>query len=395
MLLIACTPETDLRQVQASGAPAEDTADPLSSTPPDPLAGQLVEPPDGTTGIAPNLAALVVRFTEAVQPSGPAPPFVLRAPTGAEVPLVLGDDIPCARTCYQLAVPLELAPLTVQTLEVGPGLLQFLDGKPVPGGSAGAFTTSDAADRFAPRVQALEVAASEGCLAVRLTADESVRAEVLVTDGVTTVTLPSSDFGGEVELARRLPTPSPGPIAEVAVRVYDRAGNVGEPPPVSVSLPLALPQLVISELLPNPAGSETTQEFVEIHNAGASAVAMGGLVIADKTGADALPEATLAPGAFAVVVAEKYDAAAGTDVPPIATASLLRVAGRIGSDGIANAGETIELRTALGDVISRYGGWVDTSASAWSGKAVRRVSFDACDGAAAWVANPAPATPGW
>ena len=395
LFLLGCTPETDLRQVQADLPAAEDTSGPLSTPEPDPLAGQLVEPPSGTTGIPTNLLSLTVRFTEAVQPVGAAEPFVLRTASGGDVLLALGEAVPCAQVCYQMAVPAELAPSSIYTLEAIPSLLQFLDGKPVPAGSAGKFSTADAADRFAPRIQGFALSASEGCLGLQLTADEPVRADILITNGADTVTLPFSQFGSSLDVAERLPMPSLGPLVEVAVRVYDRAGNPGQSPPLSLSLPGALPRLVISEVLPNPAGSETTQEFVEIYNADDVPVGLGGLTIADKAGSDVLPDAILPPAGYAVVVADKYDPAAGGDVAPAPTALLIQVPGRIGSDGLANAGEPVELRAATGDVISRYGGWIDTSASAWSGKTVKRSSMQACDSAAAWSASPTPATPGW
>jgi hypothetical protein len=395
LLLNACAPETDLRQVQASVPTTESAVDPLSSPEPSLLAGKLVEPPTGTTGIATNLASLVVRFTEAVQPATATEPFVLRTAAGEALPLALGVPVPCAQVCYQMALPQELAPSSVYTLEVIPSLLQFLDGKPVPPGSAGSFTTADAADRFAPRVQGITVTASEGCLAVHLTADEAVRAEVAVSDGIQTVSLAPSEFAASLDFAQRLPSVPLGPAVEVLVRLSDRAGNAGQSQPVALTLPPALPPLVISEVLPNPAGSETTQEFVEIYNAGSEPVSLGGLVIADKTGSDLLSDAILPPAGFAVVVAEKYDPAEGSDVPPAAGAVLVPVPGRIGSDGLANAGEAVELRAATGDVISRYGGWIDTSPSAWSGKTVKRSTMQACDGAGAWSTIPTAATPGW
>jgi hypothetical protein len=71
------------------------------------------------------------------------------------------------------------------------------------------------------------------------------------------------------------------------------------------------------------------------------------------------------------------------------------VSGRIGSDGLSNAGEPVRLLTAAGDVISQYGGFIDVSAAAWSGKSVKRSSPEACDAAGTWSATPSPATPGW
>jgi hypothetical protein len=181
----------------------------------------------------------------------------------------------------------------------------------------------------------------------------------------------------------------------VLARVLDRGGNRAESASLSVVLPPPLPALVITEILANSAGSETTQEFVELYNAGSEALALGGFLLADKSGSDALPNDILPPGSFAIVVAEKYDPAEGSDVPPRAGTLILRVPGRIGSDGLSNGGEVVRLLTSSGDVLSQYGGFVDVSASAWSGKSVKRSSIEACDTASAWTATPSASTPGW
>ncbi|MBN2573185.1 MAG: lamin tail domain-containing protein [Deltaproteobacteria bacterium] len=399
LFLLACTPETDLRQVQTALPTAETTSDgpasPPSEAAPDPLAGQLVEPPNGATGIPTNLALLVVRFSEPVQPVGAQVPFVLRPASGGELPLALGAAVPCAQSCYALVPEAELAPTSLHTLESVAGALQFLDGKPVPSGAAGTFATAAAADGFAPRISAFSAEITAGCLAVHLAADEPVRVEVTVSAGDQTVALPTLDLSSTLDFAQPLRELAPGAIAQAVARVVDRGGNAAESPPVSLLLPPAVPQVVITEVLANPAGSETTQEFVEIHNAGNEAVGLGGLVIADKSGSDVLPEAILVPGAFALVVAENYDPADGNDVAPREGTLLLPVPGRIGSDGLSNSGEAVRLLTSAGGVISQYGGFIDVGASAWSGKSVKRSDAQACDAASAWSASPSAATPGW
>jgi hypothetical protein len=103
----------------------------------------------------------------------------------------------------------------------------------------------------------------------------------------------------------------------------------------------------------------------------------------------------LTPGAFALIVAEKYDPAEGSDIAPRETAVLVRVSGRIGADGLSNTGEPVRLLTGAGAVVSQYGGFVDVSATAWSGKSVKRASLDACDGPSAWTSSPSLPTPGW
>jgi hypothetical protein len=393
--LIACAPQTDLRQDQAAPTTTETTNDSLTSPEKDPLAGQLVEPPNGVSGIPPNLATLIVRFTEPVQPAGPIPAFVLRSTAGDELQLSVGEAAPCAGACYQVPLPFELAPSVRYTLESLPGALQFLDGKPVPAGSAGAFTTSEAADRFAPRVVGFTATATEGCLFAHLDADEPVRAVITVSAGGQTASIPIGDYAASLDFAQRVSELPAGASAQAVAHVVDRAGNAADSAAVTLSLPPALPRIVITEVLANPAGSETTQEFVELYNAGQADVAVGGLVIADKSGSDVLPAAILAPEAFALVVAEKYDPAEGSDIPPREGSLLLLVPGKIGADGLSNGGEPVRLSTPAGDLISQYGGWVDVSASAWSGKSVKRISVDACDAPAAWSSTPSPASPGF
>jgi hypothetical protein len=395
LLLLACTPETNLEQVPAEVPPTEDTSGSLSSPGPDPLAGRLVEPPSGATGIPTNLAALVVSFTEPVAPAGAIAPFLLRTAAGAELGLALGGAVPCAQACYQVTPTEELAPSSLHTLAVVPGTLQFLDGKPTPAGSAGVFTTAEAADRFVPRVVGFAAQVSAGCISVHLVADEPVHTEIVVTAADQTIVLPAGDFASTLDFAERLPASTSGGKVDVVSRIVDRAGNRAESTAVPLNLPPPLPTVFITEVLGNPAGAEASQEFVEIYNAGNDAVALGGLVVEDKTGGDPLPQATLAPGAFALIVSEEYDPANGSDVPPREGTLLLRVPGRLGSDGLANSGEGVRLVTAAGDVVSQYGGYVDVSASAWSGKSVKRSSLEACDAPAVWTASPTPATPGW
>ncbi|HEX7508545.1 MAG TPA: lamin tail domain-containing protein [Polyangia bacterium] len=392
---LACTPATDLQKEQAAGPNPEATGGSLPSSAPEPQSGDLVDPPSGSTDLPINLAAIVVRFKEQVQSAGAALPFMLRPATGDGMALSLGAGVPCLGSCYQLQPGGQLLPSTLYTVEVLPNALQFLDGKPTPGGSAGSFTTGAQADPFAPRIEAFTVQAAEGCLSAHVGADESVRAEIAVVAGDGQALLSTDTFASTLDFAQRLPELPTGMRAEALLRVFDRAGNSAASTPIAVDLPPRLPYLAITEVLANPAGSENTQEFVEIYNAGSEAEALGGLLLADKSGSDALPDASLPAGAFAMVVPENYDAADGKDPPPRDGTLVVRVPGRLAGDGLTNAGEPVHLLTASGLIISQYGGWVDVSATSWSGKSVKRASPGACDGADAWSKTPSPPTPGW
>jgi len=391
----ACTPATDLQHEQAASSAPDATSGSLSSPEPSPLAGVLLDPPPGATDIPTNLATIVVRFSEQVQAVGADMPFMLRPATGDELPLPLGAVVSCAGSCYQLQPSGQLMPSTLYTLEVLANTLQFLDGKPTPGGGAGSFSTGVQADAFAPRIEAFTAQVVEGCLSAHVVADEWVRAEITVSAGDGHAELLADSFATTLDLIDRLPA-MPGSVrAEAVLRVVDRAGNNAVSAPVMLDLPPPLPLLAMTEVLANPAGSENTQEFVEIYNAGSEAVALGGLVLADKAGSDTLPDGSLPAGAFALVVAESYEANDGKDPQPRAGTLVVRVPGRLAGDGLANTGELVRLLTADGFVISQYGGWVDVSAAAWSGKSVKRTSPEACDSPDAWSKTPDPPTPGW
>jgi Lamin Tail Domain len=392
---VACTPATDLQEEQAAVPVPESTSGSLSSPAPDPLAGVLIEPPPGSAGLPTNLAVIIVRFTEEVQAAGTDLPFMLRPTTGDGLALALGPAVPCVGRCYQIQPGGALAPTALYSLEVLPNTLQFLDGKPAPGGSAGSFATAAQADPFAPRIETFTVQVTEGCLAAHVVADELVRAEIVVTAGDGQALLSVGQFATTLDSAARLPELPSGVIAQAVLRVVDRAGNSAVSTPVALDLPPRLPRLAITEVLANPAGSENTQEFVEIYNADSESVALGGLLVADKAGSDALPEALLPAGAYAIVVPEAYNPADGKDPAPRDGTVIVRVPGRLAGDGLANAGEPVRLISADGFVISQYSGLVDVSATAWSGKSVKRASPEVCDGPDAWSKTPSAPTPGW
>jgi hypothetical protein len=97
----------------------------------------------------------------------------------------------------------------------------------------------------------------------------------------------------------------------------------------------------ISEVLASAgAGSDdAAREWVELYNAGAESVELGGWSLADNVAADTLPSLVLAPGAYAVVAAspdfqQQYPAFQG--------ALLVLADGRIGN-GLANEGDRLLL----------------------------------------------------
>jgi hypothetical protein len=396
LLLLACNPETDLDKARTGATGADAGGGNSSGASSNAQSGQLVDPPPGLLDIATNLAAVVLGFSEAVvaaspesgailQPSGPASPVLLR----------LVAEVPCGTRCYAFALTAELAPSTAYTVKVPGQALLFLDGKPVPPGDAGAFSTGAAPDLFAPRIQAFGLDVAEGCASIHVAADEQVGARVVITSSAAETVLASPAVGMTVDFAQRLPDLPADPHAQAVAYIADRSGNQGVSLPLVFLLPPPVPPVAITEVLANPAGSENTQEFVELFNRGSAAVSLGGWTLEDKSGKDVLPEAMLAPGAYALVVADSYNPADGKDPAPADGTLLLHVAGRLGSDGLSNSGEAIRLLDAAGQVVSLYGGWVDAGATSWSGRSTKRVSPEACDAPDAWSKSPSAPTPGW
>lgn len=109
--------------------------------------------------------------------------------------------------------------------------------------------------------------------------------------------------------------------------------------------------LVINEVLANPIGPEPAQEWVELYNDGRTPVALEGYVLEDIGGSAALPQATLGPGEFALVVREDFDPRSPYDAEPRPGTLLLRVPD-VGKNGLLNSGEPLFLRDALGLIVS-------------------------------------------
>jgi hypothetical protein len=353
----------------------------------------LIEPTPGA--IAPqNLAAVVLRTPAPLREGGAQ--VRLEGPGGmAAISLGAPAAVDCTGSgrCYAFAVERPVAP--GRYLVSGPSGAFFDDGRPVPAAAAGAFDVEAELDAAPPVVAPPLLETVGDCLRARFATDEPARASLVVRAGGIEQVLAAGEGSTLFDVAVRLLRLPAGAPGELAVRVVDWAGNRAESGPLPMTVPPASTAIAITEVLPNPTGPETTQELVELRNLGSAAVALEGMLIEDAAGADPLPAATLEPGAFAVVVAAGYNPMDGRDPAPRAGAMLLRVDGRIGRDGIANAGEAVRLRARSGEVLSRYGGWIDVGGSAWTGHSVQRLPQDACDAPAAWNPRPQQPTPGW
>jgi hypothetical protein len=377
----ACLPQTDLHM---PGAPEGEAGIAQAQA-------VLVEPTPGAAAPR-NLAAVVLRLPSALREQGVVE---LRAQSGPPVTLGSGEALDCTGggRCYAFPVPGPVPPGRYQVS--GPAGATFDDGRPVKAAAAGAFEVEPDPDATSPLVEPPLVETVGDCLRARFATDEPARAALVVRAQGAEQALAAGEGSTLFDVSARLPRLPSGAMGELVARAVDWAGNRGESAPLPVIVPPPVPALAITEVLPNPAGPEATQEFVELRNLGPAPLSLEGLSIEDAGGADPLPAVTLEPGQYALVVAAAYDPLDGRDPAPRAGTLLLRVDGRIGKDGIGNAGEAVRLRARSGEVVSRYGGWIDAGASGWTGRSVARQPEDACDGPAAWNPRPQPPTPGW
>ena len=356
---------------------------------------ELVDPPAGATQVPPNLAKVILRFSEPLQVPDASASLELRANDGTYVALVLGETVPCSGTCYAAMPAGVLQPTTSYVVEIGADALHFEGGKPVPAGQVGSFATADAPDQYAPLIAGFALTLVEGCVQAQFVTDESAWGEIIITAGDQRACLDLGAIGTKFDLLSHLPDLPADIDAQAVARAMDRAGNSADSSAVALHLPPKVPRLVITEVLANPAGSEYTQEFVELENLEAGPVSLAGMLIEDKTGSDVLPDVAVPAGGFALIVAASFVADDGKDPVPRDGTLIVPVSGRIGSDGLSNSGEPVRLVSTDGVVVSQYGGWVDVSATVWNGMSVRRVSVDACDQPSAWTSTPEMPTPGW
>jgi hypothetical protein len=376
MALGACTPRTDLTKDAPGGGSAVTSP-----------SGTLVDPLAGAADVPTNLAAVTVRFPGAIA----LPPAALGV-CGASATAV-ADAAPCAGgICYTATLGAPLPARATCRVELAAGAVNGAGGA-VPTGLIGTFETSAEADDTPPTISGVTVQVTGPCVAVSFATDEVATGTVVLAVGDTSTETPAGAGATTFDVAIPVGALPAQSAATVTVRAVDRAGNVAASAPLAWQTPAALPPVAITEVLANPAGPEPAQEYVELRNLGQDAVPTDGLSLADSRGADALPSATLEPGAYALVVTSSYDPAQGADTPPRAGTQLLRVDSRLGADGLSNGGEVTRLLE--GDaVVSSYGGWVDVSSVAWVGKSVQRLVESACDTSDAWNHTPLPATPG-
>jgi|GEM_PF-1407622 len=360
---------------------------------------RLLQPEDGAAAVPINLAALVIQTPAPISARQPGvvAPFRLSASSGTSVGVGFATR-PCPvgiapeLTCYALTPTERLSPASRYVVDVGDA--RWPDGTPVSSGAIGRFETAPVADETPPVVANVIADVSE-CLRLQVSLSEPAQTTISVTTGSTKIELILPPSGTSQNAVVPLAALGAALPANVQVTAVDAAGNIGQSEPVAIVTP-ARPPLVIAEVLVNPAGSEYTQEFVEIVNVGNLPLSLAGLTIEDSGGSDPLGTGTLAPGQRALVVAAGFVADEGSDPSPSPGTLLVRVEGRIGRDGLTNTGEAVTIKAADGRVVDRWGGWFDMGATAWNGRSTHRSPPDyPCDGKETWTDKPQNPTPGW
>jgi hypothetical protein len=353
----------------------------------------LIQPAAGSSEVPVNLAGVVVRFPGPIAWGGAG----LMLCDGAQtVPTGPPAETPCgegaAGACYRVGLQDALPPGVSCAVALSAGAVDG-GGAPVAPGVIGAFQDAAAPDTTPPALGDLAVRVSGPCLQISFTTDETAAATVTVSAGGAQVETPAGAGQTRFDVAIPLGGLPALATATVSVNAVDLAGNQASSAPFAFTTPAAVPPLAITEVLANPAGPEPQQEYVELRNLGDAEVSLGGLRLADSKGGDDLTGQTLAAGGYALVVTATYDPTAGPDPAPRPGTLLVRVDTRLGSDGLSNGGEPVQLLQGEA-VVSSYGGWVAVSAGSWNGKAVHRLVQSACDGPAAWNHTPLPPTPG-
>jgi hypothetical protein len=155
--------------------------------------------------------------------------------------------------------------------------------------------------------------------------------------------------GGARFVVRLAGDPDPTPIRLTTI---DRQASIATVD-LSVRRAPGRSHAVVNEVYANPIGAEPAQEWVELFNDGSGAVPMGGYALADGGGSTILPDAILAPGAYALVVNQSFVADDGVDPPPTPGTVIVRV-DSLGQSGLSNEGEPIALFDPNGVVVSRF-----------------------------------------
>jgi hypothetical protein len=189
--------------------------------------------------------------------------------------------------------------------------------------------------------------ASSGCLVARFATSIPAATTLCIDDSCTTDERRRAGH----ELA--LPLRTVGPATIVARDESTAPDGRWGPADVPATSPRPI---VITEVLAHPASGGLAQQWVEVHNTGAAPVALGGLELHDERGRNVLPDVTLAPDAWALLVPRGYVAPgpSGPDVAPVPGALIVVLdETHLGGNGVRQTGEALFLAEHDGRVASR------------------------------------------
>lgn len=218
-----------------------------------------------------------------------------------------------------------------------------LDPRPLEGGAPGHPIPPLACD-------APEIAFGPGCALVaddRLTvrAPEAPALWTIAGAGIDRIVVTGA---GETFVITGLP---PASNTTLQVGAVDDRGEILRSM-FTIATLASMPHLVLNEVYANPLGPEPHQEWVEILNDGTLPAELGGHVLIDVGGETVLPQISLPPGGFALIVNQTFVEQDGVDPAPEPGALIVRVT-KLGHGGLSNDGEPLSLRDPDGVVISR------------------------------------------
>jgi len=384
------------------------TSDPFRSCVP----VHLVRPSDGADRVPTNLPLVVLRAEQPLDP-GALAGMTLHAAgnTGSVVAnwRTCKDEPEGIGACYEGAIAGELAPASryeVTAAAPQPGqacavvrAAQNLSGSGSEEDGNGAqtvgFVTASGPDLSPPTIALSPVVQVGPCIEISVDGDEPVTARTTLWrmggagQGEPLLSLEQRDEALRHRFLIDVAALGAVGDLDVLAQGLDAVGHEAWAGPVTASMAPTARRVVITEVLSNPAGKEPDQEFVEVLNLEDQPVDLGGWTLSDSVDgqADALPDVTLAPGQYGVIVGDRYDPDGGSDPAPQLGSVLVRCDSSLGSAGLANAGEPVFLRNAEGVIASALAHPIDMSSSKDNGCSVERTAAAACPQDPVWAPN--------
>jgi Lamin Tail Domain len=144
----------------------------------------------------------------------------------------------------------------------------------------------------------------------------------------------------------------PGTFVTLDVGAVDNSGTVLRSFFTATTADAA-PHVAINEVYAWPLGARPGQEWVEIINDGPVPVDLGGYVLLVDSTPTTLPEGTLSPGGFALIVNAAFSAEDGLDPSP-APGTLILSVPKLGKTGLTEAGEPFTLLDGTGTAVSAF-----------------------------------------